>query len=138
MTKFVVTVKFPYSTNGYSAPSNKTYNFLTDTDKLVTGEKVVVDTVNGLTIAEVVGYSPSDQEFGETFGNKLAKWVIQKIDLTAHEERLANAKRIEELKKKMEIRRKKAAELEIYEILAKADPEMALLLKEFKNLQEVL
>jgi hypothetical protein len=38
----------------------------------------------------------------------------------------------------METERRKAQELEIYEILAKENPALATLLEEFKQLQEVL
>lgn len=114
----------------------KTYNFLTDISDLEKGDTVVVDTVNGLTIAKFDSYD--DLGFGETGVKTPSKWVIQKVDIKAHNERLAAAERVKKLKTMLETERKKAAELEIYEILAKSNPEMASLLNEYKQLQEVL
>lgn len=147
MKKLVAKVKFPdtvnfnsnpFSVTSGSASTNKLYNFITDIENLEVGDTVVVDTVNGLRLANFVEYSHESHEFGETFSNKTPRWILQKVDLESHKSRVAAAEKAELLKKKMELRRKKAQEMEIYAILAKEDPEMAALLNEFKQLQEVL
>jgi hypothetical protein len=134
--KKVAVIKFinPLIQGSYINPKN--YNFLTDIEDLQPGDIVVVDTVNGLQVAEFVKYN--ELGLGETGVKTPTKWVVQKIDLSAHEARIEAAERAAKLKVMMEERRKKTQELEIYEILAKADPEMAKLLEEFKKLQEVL
>lgn len=130
MKKLVASVSFPQNYH------LKHYSFLTNIEDLKEGDKVVVDTVNGLQIVDFVKYSGEDKEFGETFGNKTPKWIIQKVNLEEHNRRLETEKRVKDLKRKMELRRKKAEEVKIYEILAQADPEMAELLNEFKQLKE--
>lgn len=135
MSKKVVIVTFP-NTDRYSSSFGKKYNFLTDVENLQTGDKLIVDTVNGLQIADFVKYN--ELGFGETGVKTPVKWVIQKIDLDAHKKRVEAAIKAEKIKQMMEKKRKAAQEIEIYAILAKADPEMAQLLEEFKQLQEVL
>lgn len=132
MAKFIVGVTFATNYN------HKVYNFLSDIKDLVPGDQVVVDTVNGLQLATVDSVRPEEESFGEEFGSKKQKWVVQKIDLTAHNARREAEEKALVIRKKMEERRKKAQELEIYAILAKEDPEMAAMLEDYKKLQEVL
>lgn len=110
--------------NGYAS---KRYYFITDLETLVEGDKVVADTVNGLVIGTFKGYV--------TEGTKPTKWIIGKIDLDKHEERKAKEKHLKDLKKKMDARRKKVEELEIYEILAGKDSDMAAMLAEYKAIK---
>lgn len=119
---------------GVQFPGNlKHYFFFTDIDNLQVGDILVVDTANGLQIVKFVEYRSLDDII-----QKPTKWVVQKVDLTKHRERMEAIERAEKLKRMMEERRKQAQELEIYAILAKSDPEMAKLLDEYKKLQEVL
>lgn len=119
---------------GVQFPGNlKRYFFFTDIDNLQVGDILVVDAANGLQIVKFVEYRNLDDVV-----QKPTKWVIQKVDLTKHRERMEAIERAEKLKRMMEERRKQAQELEIYAILAKSDPEMAKLLDEYKKLQEVL
>lgn len=137
VNKRVARVKFPFPAPGYNTPTNRLYNFVTNITYLTPGNLVVVNVENDskFAIGEFVEYVNEDLEFPETFGNKNARWIIQRIDLCEHNRRITNEKRLIELRKKMEIRRQKAAELEIFEILAKNDPEMQRLLNEFKHIQ---
>lgn len=135
MKKFVGVVTFP-DTKVHSSAYGKKYNFLTDIQGLKVGDKLVVDTQNGVTIAEFVAYDALG--FGETGVKTPTKWIIQKIDMEAHEVRIKAAKDLEKLKVQMEARRKQAEEISIYRILAKEDPEMAKLLTEYEKAQEVL
>lgn len=135
MSKKVAVVKFP-NTDRYSSSYNKKYNFLTTVDNLQAGDTVVVDTVNGLQIANFVKYD--DLGLGNTGVKTPHRWLIQKVELDEHNRRIEAVAKLEKLKVMMEVERKKAQELEIYEILAKQNPDMAVLLDEFKQLQEVL
>lgn len=120
----IATVQF---INSYSAGYNtRVYDFKTDIEELQEGDIVVVDTANGLSVAEVVGFKEKS--------HMATKWVIQKVDVEAHEERLARIERIEELKKKMEKRRKQLHDVEVYQQLAASDDQMAALLAEYDEL----
>lgn len=137
MKKLVAKVKFIQDVNtNYDSFREKEYNFQTDIEDLVLGDSLVVETVNGLRIAKFTGYI--DLGFGINLESVTypSKWVIQKIDLSTHNKRKENAERVEKLKIMLENERKKAAELEIYEILAKTNPEMKTLLEEYKTLKE--
>jgi hypothetical protein len=133
--KKVAVVTFP-DTDRLSSSFGKEYNFVTEVEGLEKGNIVVVDTINGLRICQFVRYD--DLGFGNTGVKIPSRWLIQKIDLEAHTKRVEAAAKIEKIKVMMEIERKKAQELEIYEILAKQNPAMAELLEQFKQLQEVL
>jgi hypothetical protein len=133
--KKVAIVTFP-DTESMSPSFGKKYNFVTDIKDLQKGDKVVAETVNGLKIVDFVEYT--DPGFGDN-GIKLpSRWIIQKIDMETHKKRQEAANRLAKLKAMMETERRKAQELEIYEILAKENPALATLLEEFKQLQEVL
>lgn len=116
----IVLVEFP--------TSYKEYAFRNDIEGIEVGDKVVVDTAGGIVVAEVTKV--------DVVSNKASKYVVQKIDTAAHEKRLEKANKIKELKAKMEERRKKLQEIEIYQILAKEDDEMAALLAEYGEIQE--
>lgn len=103
------------------------YDFFTDLE-LVAGDAVVCDTVRGLAIGEVIDVVNTSK--------KANKWVVQKIDMSQHESRLAREKRIKELQAQMEDRRKNLEQEAIYAMLAKEDAEMSAMLKEYKDLLE--
>lgn len=131
MPRLVVKVKFA---NPNMPP--RWYHFFTTVGDLHPLDLVVVDTVNGYQVAIVKNYVHQVSEL--TGNNRPTKWVVQKVDIEEHSKRLENIKRSIELKKKLEAKRKKAEEVEIYSMLAKVDPEAAQLLEEYKQLQEVL
>lgn len=119
MNKFAV-VSFDKDGNG------KGYAFKNDIEGLAIGDIVVVDTRFGVSIAYV-------QEF--VVESKVAtKFIIQKVDLEAHTERLEKEKKLAEMKAKMEARRKELQELEVYQVLAKGDPVMAKMLAGYAEL----
>lgn len=132
MKKTVARITFPGTT--YSA--EKKYNFQTSILDLEHGDKVVVDTVNGLVIAEFDSYD--DLGFGETGIKVPSKWVVQKIDVTAHNTRVEAQIKLEKIKAMMEARRKKSEEITVYKILAQQDPEMQKLLDEYNLANGVL
>lgn len=120
MTKIaMVTIDGNYTSKGY--------NFQTSDTLLEEGDKVVVDTANGLLVGTFQGYTED--------AVKATKWLIQKINLIEHLERVEKENKLKELKKKMDARRKKVEELEIYEILAGKDSDMAELLADYKAIK---
>lgn len=128
MKKLVAKVNFELAEGGNPFNTAKSYAFLTEIEDLEKNDIVVVDTVNGLVLARFLKYD----EIGDT--TKSIKWIIQRVDLSTHNKRIEDARQIEVLKKKMEARRKKAQEIEIYAILAKEDPEMQAMLDQFREL----
>ena len=56
--------------------------------------------------------------------------------MTAYEERREKARKLAELKRKMDVKVQQLQQTAIYELLSEKDPELAALLQEFKNLQE--
>lgn len=111
--------------NGWN---NKVYRFKTGIETLEAGDKLVVDTANGLVIGTV-------KDYVEDYA-KATKWVIQKIDLTEHEERVERSRRIKEVKRQLTLRRKEIEEQEVMKLLAAKDESFAKLLNELNQLQE--
>lgn len=75
------------------------YDFKTDLN-LEIGDLVVCDTSCGYflgTVADIKGRS-----------DKATKWIVDKVDLKAHEERLAKERKLKELKRLMDERLKRA------------------------------
>ena len=105
----------------------KYYTFLTSDETLEVGDKVVAETVHGLVIGTVKGYAIDNA--------KATKWIIQKIDMSAHEERQANKKRVAAIKKKLAARRKEIEEQEVLKLLAAKDEEFAELLNELNQIE---
>lgn len=100
----------------------KEYHFLT-VEALELGNKVVVDTQSGLKIATVVrtrGISVTSA----------SRWVVQKINTNAHEERLRKQEIVVEIKNKLRKRKDEMEDILIYQKLAKDDPEIKKLLEE--------
>lgn len=120
MTKKFAKVQFNSNTYG------KDYVFKNDIEDLEVGDQVVVDTRYGYSVATVI-------EFMEQ-SNIGSKYLVQKIDISAHKVRLEKERKLKEIKAKMDARRKKLEEIEIYEMLAKQDEEMAGLLKMLKEI----
>lgn len=104
----------------------KSYSFKNDIAGLEEGDKVVVDTARGLQVAEVLGF--------KDVCKSATKYIVQKIDLDAHQKRLEKEEKARAIRAKLEKRRKELEELELYEMLAAKDENMAELLKEYKEL----
>ena len=107
------------------------YQFLTDIQNLIEEDVVVVDTASGLQIGYVIGYDEVSR-----FDDNNTKWVVQRIDLENHKINLERQEKLKVLKQKMENRRKKLEEIQIYEILSKEDPDMKDLLDEFNKMNK--
>ena len=101
------------------------YAYNTD-EYLEVGEKVVVDTPKGLKVVTVIqtrGITPHQMA-------KATKWIIQRVDLSAYNERLKKKEIEQEIRNKLQARKSKMEEFMIYQTLAKTDPEIKTLLAE--------
>lgn len=98
------------------------------------GSLVVVDTVHGFQVAEVV-------ELPETVHRNVGRWTVDKIDMTVfnntketrQKEKEVKARKAE-LKKQMKQVYEHKIVPELYEEYAKENEEMAALLKEYNEL----
>lgn len=63
--------------------------------------------------------------------------VIARIDTAAYDARVATRKKAAELKAKMEERAKQLQDIALYQMLAKDDPDMAALVKEYQDISKV-
>ena len=107
----------------------KTYDFATDVVGLVKGDKVVVDTRNGLVLAEFCEYIVYPDETAIP----ILRWLIQKVDVEGLNRRIENEQKRNDLRRKMYQRRKELKELEEFESLSYVDKDMKALLEEYKQ-----
>jgi hypothetical protein len=122
MNKKVVAVKHQNNHN--------VYYFFTDMEDLKVGDTVVVDTRYGFQIGEVVSFVEYTPPVNVT------KWVVDKVNVEAHNRRLEREKKLNEIRKKLDARRKQLEEMAVYSLLAQGDAEMARLLKEYKEVSD--
>jgi hypothetical protein len=104
-----------------------TYSFFTDLE-LAPEDIVVVDTSNGPALARV-------DMMEKGINPKATKWVIDRVDMEAHEYRMAREKMEKELRKQLEKRRKELTDIEVYKQLAEKDEEMKTLLEAYQQVQ---
>ena len=99
-------------------------------DAVSIGNLVVVDTKLGFNVATVTSIDPDIKNFplGEL------KEVVQVVDMSNFNIRQEKAKKLKELKKKMDQKVKELQDLVVYEMLAEKDPELRDMLAEFKTL----
>jgi len=117
---------------GSRGPSDTLYSFFADSEmNLKEGDTVVVDTRNGLQVATVREIDVIDQ----ASVGVASKWVVDKVDLSAHEARIERQKRMKSVLAKLRARRKDFEEMALSEVLADKDNEVAELLKGLKELQ---
>ncbi len=120
-----------YVTVMFTSNSHKEYTYLTDLD-LAPDDKVIVDSPHDgfvvVTVIKVRGI-PKHQL------SKATKWVVQKVDTAAYEERVKKQEVIQEIKNKLAERREEMEELLIYKTLAKEDVEIKNLLDELNELE---
>lgn len=106
--------------------NNVLYAFKTDLD-LVFGQVVVCDTVNGYIVGTV-------SDISDDVDKKAKKWIVDVVDVRKHERRLKLEKKKDQIKKKLEDRRKQLQDISVYKILAEKDIEMSKLLKEYEEI----
>lgn len=62
------------------------------------------------------------------------KWIVDVVDLTGYKNRLERAKRLQEVRNRLEARAAQITEIQKYEILAKIDPSLSESIEEYKAL----
>ena len=124
----IVSVKFRPS--GSKVYTSQPYYYKTFFDVEV-GDLVIVDTsTNGVQIAMVDDANVTDP-VGQS---KATKYLVQRVDREEYDKRVEHELKLTEVKLKMSMKLKEFQELAIYELAADMNPEIAELLKEYKEL----
>jgi hypothetical protein len=110
---------------GYNPGTSKCANY--DTALSVNDLCVVMTPCAGLALARVTAIS-------EHTDAELFDEVVVRLDVSAYESRVEHRKKSAELKGKMQERAKQLQDVVLYQTLAKEDPEMAAMLKEYLDL----
>lgn len=105
------------------------YTYQTDLTDLKKGDIVIVETRYGIEIAQFLRYEPVSN-----IDECELKWIITRIDLKEHKERLKKLRDKEILLEKMRKLRDSSMELELFSNLAKLNPQMAELLDQYNKL----
>lgn len=114
---------------GYAHNANKRYAYLTDDITIKEGDMVIVETQDtGLTCVRVVDVHHYQKAPSAT------KWVIQKVDMTAHEARQEKIKKAAEITSRLDKALAEKRKMLDYEKIAEGSPEIKALLEELKNL----
>ena len=120
-----------FSKNGEKAVAQQVFPCRDFTDEEFTvGDNAVVMVVNKLKIVEVV----ATRGFTKAQLNKATKWIVQRIDLTAHKERMEQQKVINDIKARLQQKKEELSEMAILKTLAQDDEETRNLLIELQNL----
>lgn len=94
---------------------------------LAIGDLCVISDNGHYILAKVV-------EICESTGEELMAEIVSRVDTTDYDNRVAARKAAADLKAKMEARAKKLQDIALYQMLAKDDPEMAELLKNYQDI----
>lgn len=126
--RYVAVVRFLHPAPGVGH-INKDYDFLCNV-RVAENDIVVVDTTYGLQLARIVGVKKTS--------TAATKWLVQKIDMAEHQQRIEAEMKRAELEKSMQARAKELTKVQQYEILAEKDPIMARMVSEYKSLDASL
>lgn len=110
--------------------ANEKIYYFTAYDHYYMGDIVVVETVRGLMVAEIVEIRV------ETPPVKPTKEVVAKVDISPWRARQEARKRLAELKAQMDSAISRKKEEALYDMFAKDDPVLADMLAEFRFLKE--
>jgi predicted GTPase len=126
MSKKIVAVRF--SDKGML--SEKSYSYFTDIEDIAVGDwcNVVVNKdPKTVMVTEISGLS-AEQE------SKASKWLVNRIDLNAYEERLKKQQLIQEIEHELDSQMKKVPRYEMFKLCAKTSPKMQNLLAKLQDL----
>ncbi len=124
--KFIVGVRYKGNPKVYQ------FRYESHTPELKSGDHVVVKSANGLDVAKVshVIMLPDHEDFG----SRATAWVIQKVDMRAHDSRIERQARRKKLEEDIKARQEQLMSDYIRDIMAQTDPQMAAMLKELRDL----
>lgn len=105
--------------------SARTGIYYTDLD-LKVGQTVVYESDNGMHVGVVTDTDP-DNITAQT-------WIVDVVDLTEHEARIARVKEAKKLKQKLDAKRKQFQDIELLRLIAASDPETAEILEQYTKL----
>ena len=123
--KSIVKVSFNQVSGGQGP---KFYTFFTDLI-LAKKDQVIVRCATGYQVCTVEELDVTDEK------GVASRWVVQKIDTSVVEKRIANEKRAAVLKKALMEKKNKFEALKAWELLAINDPEADAMLDELKSLE---
>ena len=110
--------------------NGKKYMYALYDTTIQVGDTVVVKTGHhGLGLGKIISL-----ENGRQSEVHYGREIICKVDMTAYEERREKARKLAELKRKMDAKVQQLQQTTIYELLSEKDPELAALLAEYKGL----
>lgn len=124
----VAMCKFVQGTN-----TTKEYAFALFNDDIYVGDCVLCDTTCGYNIAKVVNVIPKL----EYDGTKVTKEIICKVDFSDFNHRAETRKKKEAIKKQMDKMVKENHDIVLYQMLAKENPEMENMLREYQSLGDI-
>ena len=108
--------------NNRNFDTSTPYTFNSDIEGLQIGDTVVCDCTTGLAVGEVVNFLAFDSS------GKSSRWIVQKVDLKVHSERLEKQAERERIRGLMDMRKKQLEDEALYRMMAERDPEMAKLI----------
>ena len=108
-----------------SEREHREYTYLTDLD-FKEGDMAVVESGGVYKVVEV----KTVRGLTKTQREKAHQWVVAKVDVEAHKERMRKAQAAQEIRNKLQEMRESAEELLIYKALAQSNPEIQALLTE--------
>ena len=111
----------------------KTYHYNTFIEDLKIGDRVVVQARDSYSIGTFIKYT--NMFPNETSISNL-KLVVDRVDFTTYEKHVEKEEKLEELKAKMENRRRGLEELTLFKMLAESDKEMAEMLNEYTKITQ--
>lgn len=113
-----------------NATFSKVYAFVSYVEpNLTPGDMVVVNTVNGFSLANVIAVS--DEPLTDI---KALKEVVCKLNVAPYLERQEKLRQAEKLKREMDAKVAYLQENAVYELLAEKDPELKEMLQKYSSL----
>lgn len=117
---------------GYNHNPLKQYKYITDDITITKGDIVIVDSPDTrYTCVAVV-----DIHHYEVPASGKPKWVVAKLDISAHEARMEKLRKTEELQNRLQKAAEEHRKRINFEEMAKANPEIATLLAELKDIEK--
>ncbi len=131
-------VKVIFPSDGEPDEGKKEYLFCSYEPLMFPGTYVVCDTRYGFTVGKISCNNVPESEVQKFNANlKGMREIVTSISVQDFFDRKAKRAQAAELKIKMDERMKTLQEKAVYELMAKADPEIARLLQEYNTLEEV-